>query len=77
VKSLVIAIALLWCARPALADVEVSGTYDVKFEKVGNGCDPPPITLGRSKPIVAERKGSLTVNIDTIPQMFTWPQLDR
>jgi hypothetical protein len=54
VKSLVIAIALLWCTRPALADVAVSGTYDVKFEEVGNGCDPPPITLGRSKLVVSE-----------------------
>ena len=39
-------------------------------------CTPPPVTLARSKVTIATnaKKNSLTVNIDTIPEMAGVPQ---
>ena len=69
-------IVLLLLSAPALADVDAAGAYDVKFEEVGHNCDPPPVALNRSKLVVATnpRKNSLTVNVDTIPEMVGVPE---
>jgi hypothetical protein len=72
-RSLII-IALL--SAPAFADVDPAGSFDVKFEEVGHNCDPPPVALTRAKLVVRTdpRKNSLTVNIDTIPEMVGVPE---
>ena len=69
-------IVLMLLSAPALADVDAAGNYDVKFEEVGQGCNPPPVALTRSKLMVATnpRRNSLTVNIDTIPEMVGVPE---
>jgi hypothetical protein len=69
-------IMLLLLSAPAFADVDASGSYDVKFEEVGHNCDPPPVALQRQKLVVASnlRKNSLTVNIETIPEMVGVPE---
>ncbi|HEY1815283.1 MAG TPA: hypothetical protein VGG74_23205 [Kofleriaceae bacterium] len=63
-------------AAPAFADVDAAGSYDVKFEEVGHNCDPPPVALQRQKLVVDTnpRKNSLTVNIETIPEMVGVPE---
>jgi hypothetical protein len=56
--------------RDASADAPVSpGSYDVKFDEMGHNCNPPPVALGRSKLTIAQKKSSITVDIDTIPEM--------
>lgn len=69
-------IVLMLLSAPALADVDSAGNYDVKFEEVGQGCNPPPVALTRAKVMVATnpRRNSLTVNIDTIPEMVGVPE---
>ena len=69
-------LVLCLLTAPALADVDASGSYDVKFEEVGHNCDPPPVAMTRSKLVVATnpRRNSLTVNIDTIPEMVGVPE---
>jgi hypothetical protein len=69
-------IIVLLVTAPAFADVDPAGAYDVKFEEVGHNCDPPPVALTRSKLVVATnpRKNSLTVNVETIPEMVGVPE---
>ena len=69
------ALVLATLATQARAE-DVNGTYDVKFEEMGTGCSPPPVALGRSKLTVASnpKKNSITVNIETIPEMAGVPQ---
>ena len=71
-----ITLLLFSVSAPAFADIDAAGAYDVKFEEVGHNCDPPPVALTRSKLVVATypRKNSLTVNIDTIPEMIGVPE---
>lgn len=45
------------------------GSYDVKFDEMGHNCNPPPVALGRSKLKISQKKASITVNIETIPEM--------
>lgn len=52
---------------------DIAGSYDVKFEEMGQNCKPPPVALGRGKLVIAIKKGSLTVNIETIPEMVGVP----
>jgi len=75
-RTLVVALGIATTlAAPAFADVDAAGTYDVKFDEMGHNCDPPPVALTRSKVVVASnsRSNSLTVNIDTIPEMAGVP----
>jgi len=69
------ALLVAMMALQALAE-DVSGAYDVKFEEMGTGCSPPPVALGRSKLVITNnpKKNSLTVNIETIPEMAGVPQ---
>src|SRR6516162_9560235 len=60
---------LLVAAAPALADENVAGVYDVKFEESGSTCNPPPVALGRGKLTIEVKKGVVTVNTDLIPLM--------
>lgn len=53
---------------------EAPGSYDVKFDEMGHNCSPPPVALGRAKLTILQRKNSITVNIDTIPEMAGVPQ---
>jgi len=59
----------------AFAD-DASGSFDVKFDEMATTCTPPPVTLARSKVTIAinAKKNSVTVNIDTIPEMAGVPQ---
>ena len=59
----------------AFAD-DASGSFDVKFDEMATTCTPPPVALARSKVNIATntKKNSLTVNIDTIPEMAGVPQ---
>jgi hypothetical protein len=52
---------------------EVAGTFDVKYDEAGSTCNPPPVTYTRGKVVVEENKKGVTVNIETIPQMFGGP----
>jgi hypothetical protein len=61
-------------AAPAVADENVVGVYDVKFEESGSTCNPPPIALGHAKLTIEIKKSSLTVNTDLIPLMVGTPQ---
>src|SRR4051812_43675646 len=56
----------------ALAD-DVSGSYDAKFEEMSTNCSPPPVAYTRGNVRIDVTKGSLKVNIDTIPQMAGIP----
>lgn len=72
-RSLLLLSILTAATVPAWAE-GVSGSYDVKFEEMGQNCKPPPVALGRGKLTIATKKGSLTVNIDTIPELVGVPQ---
>ena len=72
--ALVSMFVLAATAAPALADDNVAGVYDVKFEESGSTCNPPPIALGRGKLTIEIKKGSVTVNTDLIPLMVGTPQ---
>lgn len=48
---------------------DTPGSYDVKFDEMGHNCNPPPVALGRSKLKISQKKTSITVNIETIPEM--------
>lgn len=52
---------------------EVGGTFDAKFDEAGSTCSPAPVTYTRGKVVVEENKKGVTVNIETIPQMFGGP----
>src|SRR5580765_800484 len=71
---LIASLLALASATPAFADENVVGTYDVKFEEAGSTCNPNPVTLAKGKLAIDIKKGSLTVNIDTIYQMVGVPQ---
>ena len=67
--TLVLAATLLALPSLALADT-VSGTYDVKYEDVGNNC-PSPLRYAHGKVLVKNPKGqSVTVDIDRTPLML-------
>jgi hypothetical protein len=72
-RTAVIALALA-AASPALADENVIGNYEVKYEEAGSTCNPNPVTFTKGKLAIDIKKGSLTVNIDTIYQMVGVPQ---
>jgi hypothetical protein len=58
---------------PASAQ-SVAGSYEVKFEEMSTNCDPVRFTYTRSVVrIGTPGKSSLTVNIETIPQMVGVP----
>ena len=61
--------ALAFCATPAFADDDVTGTFDVGFKESGSTCNPPPVALRHGKLTLEIRKGVLTVNTDLIPQL--------
>jgi hypothetical protein len=67
--SAVTAALVLAAALPAHADEAVVGNFDVKFEEMASNCTPPPVALGRGTVRIDVRKTSLTVNIETIPEM--------
>jgi hypothetical protein len=66
---------LVSLAGSAFAE-DASGSYDVKFDEMATTCTPPPVALARSKVNIATnvKKNSLTVNIETIPEMAGVPQ---
>src|SRR5512140_1482360 len=67
-RSVLVASFLL-AAASAHADDSLAGSYDIKLEEMANNCSPPPIAF-RAATLRLEIKGkSLTVNIETIPQM--------
>jgi hypothetical protein len=55
---------------------DAAGSYDVKFDEMATTCTPPPVALARSKVNIVTnvKKNSLTVNIETIPEMAGVPQ---
>lgn len=76
-SSLVLAVAVLVSLAGSAAFAEdAAGSYDVKFDEMATTCTPPPVTLARSKVNIATniKKHSLTVNIETIPEMAGIPQ---
>lgn len=72
-RSLTVLAFVTAVTTPAWAD-DVTGTYDVKFEEMGQNCKPPPVALSRGRLTIAAKKGSLTVNIETIPELVGVPQ---
>ena len=69
-------LALVAAASSAAFADDASGSFDVKFDEMATTCTPPPVTLARSKVTIATnaKKNSVTVNIDTIPEMAGIPQ---
>jgi hypothetical protein len=60
-------------ASPAIAQNKVDGSYDVKFEEMSTNCDPVRFAYTRGVVKIDTFKGSLRVNIETIPQMAGVP----
>lgn len=72
-NRLVLAASLVMTlGTPAFAQ-SVAGSYEVKFEEMATTCDPVRFTYTRGTVRVATGKRSLTVNIETIPQMIGVP----
>ena len=73
--KLIVVIVVAVMSSVAFAE-DINGSYDVKFEEMGHNCTPPPVALGRSKLAIAvnAKKSSITVNIETIPEMAGVPQ---
>ena len=73
-SSLVLAVVLSLGSVASAEDA--AGSYDVKFEEMATTCTPPPVALARSKVNIATnaKKNSVTVNIETIPEMAGVPQ---
>jgi len=69
-------LALVAAAGSVAFAEDASGSYDVKFDEMATTCTPPPVALARSKVNIATnvKKNSLTVNIETIPEMAGIPQ---
>lgn len=69
-------LALVAATSSAAFAEDAAGSYDVKFDEMATTCTPPPVTLARSKVDIATntKKHSLTVNIETIPEMAGIPQ---
>ncbi len=70
--TLLAGVFVLVASSSALAQ-EVAGTFDVKFDEAGSTCNPAPVTYTRGKVVVEDTKRGVTVNIETIPQMFGGP----
>ena len=67
-RTRLLAAAVLLAATPAFAD-DIGGTFDAKFEEAGSTCANPPVAYSRSKVVIEEKKGTVAVNIETVPQM--------
>jgi hypothetical protein len=69
-------LALVAAASSVALAEDATGSYDVKFDEMATTCTPPPVALARSKVNIANntKKNSLTVNIETIPEMVGIPQ---
>jgi hypothetical protein len=66
-----ITIAILLAAARAHAD-DAAGTYDVKFTEETGDCHYVTLRPGTLK--IAVKKNTLTINIETIPQLVSVPQ---
>jgi hypothetical protein len=73
-RTILTALAIMSMAAPALADENVVGAYDVKFDLSGTTCSPDPATLKTGKVTIDIRGGSLSVQTDTVPVMHGTPQ---
>ena len=72
--QLLVGVLVLAATSSAFAQAPaVAGTFDVKYDEAGSTCNPPPVTYTRGKVVVEENKKGVTVNIETIPQMFGGP----
>ena len=66
---LVSLLVLAAAAQTARAEDGVAGVYDIKIDEMADNCSPIPVILS-NKTIRVDVKGtSLTVNLDTVPQM--------
>jgi len=65
----VVSLAVVALGSSAAFADDAPGSYDVKFDEMGHNCNPPPVALGRSKLNISQKKTSITVNIETIPEM--------
>jgi len=72
-RTLFVLAFVLGSAAVASADEQ---SYDVKFDEMATTCSPPPVALARSKVriVTQQKQNSLTVNIETIPEMAGVPQ---
>ena len=59
---------LLGAASSARGD-DLAGNYDIKLDEMANNCSPPPIAFRAATLRLDVKQKSLTVNIETIPQM--------
>ena len=64
-KALAVLLLLVTSAR---AD-GLAGVYDIKLEEMANNCSPPPIAMRAGTLRLEVKQKSLTVNIETIPQL--------
>lgn len=68
-RTVAVASLLVLLTTPALAQNKVDGAYDVKFEEMSTNCDPVRFSYTRGVVKIDTFKGTLRVNIETIPQM--------
>jgi hypothetical protein len=56
-------------AKPKPDDKAVTGTYDVKYDEVSNNCTNVGMAFRRGTLAIAQKKASLTVDIERVPMM--------
>lgn len=71
--TLIAASLVLGSAAPALADVSVAGTYEVKYEQVSTNCTSTSLNYAPGMLKVVVRGNSLIVDIDRTPEMVGVP----
>jgi len=65
-------VLVLFASARARADDAAAGTYDVKYTEETGDCHYMTLRAGPLK--IAVKKNTLTINIETIPQMVGVPQ---
>ncbi len=71
-RTILSVLIVVLAASTARADENVAGTFDVKFEEIGN-CNPPPVTLTHGKVVIKVEKNTLSFNTELIPVLTGVP----
>ncbi|HEX3757740.1 MAG TPA: hypothetical protein VHW23_03500 [Kofleriaceae bacterium] len=61
---------------PAYADVQVAGTYEAKFEQIGNNCEHSIAFAAQGVVKIEIKNGDLQVDIERTPLMIGKPRKD-
>jgi hypothetical protein len=69
-------VASIIASRPAEADVPVAGTYEAKFEQIGNNCEHSIAFASQGVIKIDIKNGDLQVDIARTPLMIGKPRKD-